>query len=41
MYVTSQEIQELLEVFLIFLKFKNNGINGEQEKESIYHVRVR
>ena len=39
MYVTFQDIQELLEVFSIFFKGKN-GINGEQEKESIIAVRV-
>ena len=39
MYVTFPDIQELLEVFSIFSKVKN-GINGEQEKESIIPVRV-
>ena len=36
MYVTSQDIQELLEVFSSL----KNGINSEQEKESIVPVRV-
>ena len=35
MYVASQRIQEFLEAFFMFSKYKNAVLNGEQEKNPI------
>ena len=40
MHDASQHIQELLQAFLMFFKYKNAVFNGEHEKEFIIRVRM-
>ena len=39
-HVASQRIQDFLETFFMFFPILNVELSGEQEKESIIHVRM-